>query len=164
MRDRQEEIRSKGFSIVERRQSYEGPIDYGRMKVGTKTLDDAVLDLGAIKRASRNNITKETVLAALYKNDIPKLREISDYFYKTSGIYSRVCNYFAYLYRYDWYIVPEVHDDKVGEEKILKEYYNTLTYLDNSHIKKICGEIALSVVRDGCYYAYIVPSNEQIIL
>ena len=95
MRDRQEEIRSKGFSIIDRRQPYEGPIDYGRMKVGTKQLDDAVLDLGAIKKANRNNISKETVLAALYKNDIPKLREISDYFYKTSGIYSRVysaCN------------------------------------------------------------------------
>ena len=164
MRDRQEEIRSKGFSIVERRQSYEGPIDYGRMKVGTKTLDDAVLDLGAIKRASRNNITKETVLAALYKNDIPKLREISDYFYKTSGIYSRVCNYFAYLYRYDWYIVPEVHDDKVGEEKILKEYYNILTYLDNSHIKKVCGDIALEVIKHGAYYGYLVDSSDGIIL
>ena len=82
MRDRQEEIRSKGFSIVDRRQAYEGPIDYGRMKIGTKQLDDAVLDLGAIKKANRNNVNKETVLAALYKNDIPKLREISDYFYK----------------------------------------------------------------------------------
>ena len=164
MRDRQEEIRSKGFSIVERRQAYEGPIDYGRMKVGTKTLDDAILDLGAIKKAAKNNITKETVLAALYKNDIPKLREISDYFYKTSGIYSRVCNYFAYLYRYDWYIVPEVHDDKVGEEKILKEYYNMLTYLDNSHIKKVCGDIALEVIKHGAYYGYLVESSDGIIL
>ena len=164
MRDRQEEIRSKGFSIIDRRQPYEGPIDYGRMKVGTKQLDDAVLDLGAIKKANRNNISKEAVLAALYKNDIPKLREISDYFYKTSGIYSRVCNYFAYLYRYDWYVVPEIHDESVKEEKVLKEYYAMLTYLDNSHIKKVCGDIALEVIKHGAYYGYLVPNISGIML
>ena len=164
MRNRQEEIRSKGFSIVDRRQAYEGPIDYGRMKIGTKTLDDAVLDLGAIKRANRNNISKEVVLAALYKNDLPKLREISDYFYKTSGIYSRVCNYFAYLYRYDWYVIPEIHDETVKEEKILKEFDKVLTYMDNSHIKKVCGDIALEVIKHGAYYGYLVPNTDGVIL
>ena len=108
--------------------------------------------------------TPVKISSVTYKNDIPKLREISDYFYKTSGIYSRVCNYFAYLYRYDWYIVPEVHDDKVGEEKILKEYYNILTYLDNSHIKKVCGDIALEVIKHGAYYGYLVDSSDGIIL
>ena len=24
-------------------------------------------------------------------------------------MYQRVCDYFAYLYRYDWYVVPDVH-------------------------------------------------------
>lgn len=161
---RQEEIRNKGFDMVDRRLSYEGPVDYGRMKVGTKTLDDAVLDLGSIKKASRNNINKAVVLKALYENDIPKLREISDYFYKTSGIYSRTCNYFAFLYRYDWYVIPEIYDESVKEEKVLKEYNQVLRYLDNSHIKKICGEIALEVIKRGAYYGYIVPSADGIIL
>jgi hypothetical protein len=164
LRDRQEEIRSKGFSIVDRRQSYEGPIDYGKMKIGTKTLDDAVLDLGAIKKASRNNISKAVVLDALYKNDIPKLREISDYFYKTSGIYSRVCNYFAFLYRYDWYVIPEIHDESVKEEKVLKDYDKVLAYLDNTHIKKLCGDIALEVIKHGAYYGYLVEGGDGAIL
>ncbi len=45
MRNRQEEIRSKGFDMINSRRGYEGPIDYGKIKVGTKTLDDAVLNL-----------------------------------------------------------------------------------------------------------------------
>ena len=53
MRNRQEEIRSKGFSIVRGRESYEGPVDYGKIKVNTKVLDDAVLDLGAIPRVHK---------------------------------------------------------------------------------------------------------------
>ena len=45
------------------------------------------------------------------ERNIPLMREISNYFYNTNGIYSRVCEYFAYLYRYDWYIVPEIFDE-----------------------------------------------------
>ena len=55
-------------------------------------------------------------------NDVEKLREISDYFYKTSGIYQRVCNYAATMYRYDWYVVPEVYDEKIKEEKIVGDF------------------------------------------
>ena len=164
MRDRQEEIRSKGFNIIDRRMPYEGPTEYGRIKVGTKTLDDAILDIGSIKRASHNCINKEIVLAALYNNDVKKLREISNYFYKTSGIYSKVCNYFAFLYRYDWYVIPEIYDNNVKEEKVLTDFNQVLTYLDNSHIKKICGDIALNVIRYGAYYGYIVPSSDGIYL
>ena len=38
--------------------------------------------------------TSEAV-KALAKKDIVTLREISNYFYRTSGIYFRICNYFA---------------------------------------------------------------------
>jgi len=37
------------------------------------------------------------------------MREISNFFYKTSGIYSRLCRYMAYLYRYDWFITPYIN-------------------------------------------------------
>ena len=167
--DRMEKIHAKGFNLVDRgRLSYEGPPedpqDYGRIKVGAKTLEDAVINLGAIKKASNNNITKDVVLAALYKGDVTRLREISDYFYRTSGIYSRVCNYFAYLYRYDWYIVPEINDEKASEEKILKDYHNVLRYFDNSSIKKVCGDIALEVVKYGAYYGYVTEVSDSLVL
>jgi len=34
--------------------------------------------------------------------------DISNFFYKTSGIYSRLCRYMAYLYKYDWFITPYI--------------------------------------------------------
>ena len=71
------------------------PLEYGRIKVNTKTLDDAVLNLGSIKRCTKGTISKENIYQALLTNDIQKLREISNYFYKINGIYSRVCNYIA---------------------------------------------------------------------
>jgi hypothetical protein len=42
--NRQEFIRSKGFDLMSRRPN----VEYGKIKVGTKTLDDAVLNLGAV--------------------------------------------------------------------------------------------------------------------
>ena len=153
---RQEAIRSKGFDM--------GGTTYGKIKIGTKSLEDAVLNLGSIQRETRNTINKSVIYRALIDNDLEKLREISNYFYKTSGIYQRVCNYAATMYRYDWYVVPEVYDEKVKEEKIVGDFHKVLTYLDNSYIKKVCGDMALGVIKNGAYYGYIVPTSTGIII
>jgi hypothetical protein len=60
---------------------------------------------------------------------------VSNYFYKTNGLYQKVCNYFAFLYRYDWYVVPEILDETIKSDKVLKDFNKILNYLDNSHIK-----------------------------
>ena len=153
---RQEEIRAKGFDM--------GGTTYGKIKIGTKTLEDAVLNLGSIQKETRNIINKGVIYRALADNDVEKLREISNYFYKTSGIYQRVCNYFATMYRYDWYIVDEVYDDKVDEEKIVGDFHKVLNFLDNSYVKKVCGDMALGVIKNGAYYGYIVPTSKGIII
>jgi hypothetical protein len=68
------------------------------------------------------------------------------------------------LYRYDWYVETEVYDKGAKEEKVLKDFSKILSFLDNSHIKKICGDIALDVIKDGAYYGYIVPDKEGLVL
>ena len=103
-----------------------GGTTYGKIKIGTKSLEDAVLNLGSIQREGRNQINKAIIYRALADNDVEKLREISNYFYKTSGIYQRVCNYFATMYRYDWYVVPEVYDTAVKEDKIVGDFHKVL--------------------------------------
>ena len=139
-------------------------VEYGKIKVNTKTLDDAVLNLGAIQGVTRGMVSKAILYRALLDNDIVRLREISNYFYKASGIYKRVCDYAATMYRYDWYVVPEVFDESMKSEKILTDFHKVLHYLDNSYIAKTCGDIALSVVRNGAYYGYIVPSPKGVII
>jgi hypothetical protein len=92
------------------------------------------------------------------------MREISNYFYNTSGIYKTACDYYAFLYRYDWYIYPEVLDDTANNDKILKDWNNILNYLDNTHIKKLAGDISLEVIRSGAYYGYIIDSSDSLVL
>ena len=157
--NRQEIIRAKGFDMMQRPQT-----EYGHIKSGTKQLADAVINLGAIEKSTKGYVSKGVVLKALFDNDVQKLREISNYFYKTNGIYQRLCNYVATMYRYDWYVVPEVYKEETKGEEIVKDLHKVLNFMDNSYISKICGEMALGVVKNGAYYGYLVPTSTGVIV
>lgn len=141
-----------------------GSTRYGKIKVGVKTLDDAVLNLGSLKNGNRNYSDKSLIVRSLADNNITTLREVSNYFYKTNGIYQKACNTIATMFRYDWYVVPEIFDDNAQEDKVVKDFYKMLHYLDNSYIKKTCADVALRVVVDGAYYGYIVDNGDSMTL
>ena len=166
---RKETIYSKGFDMLSGGRTVEVRTldnEFKKIKVGVKKLDDAILDLGSIKqfapKAPFGN--KRALYKALFEGDYKTIRAFSRFFYKTNGIYQKLCQYAAFMYRYDWYIMPEILDDTVKEEKVLKDFSKLLNYLDNSYIKKICGEMALKVMIDGCYFGYLVESNDSIII
>ena len=166
---RQETIYSKGFDMLSGGRTLEVRTldnEFKKIKVGVKKLDDAVLDLGSIKKyAPRMPFgDKRALYKAIFENDVKTIKEFSRFFYKTNGIYQKLCQYAAFMYRYDWYLVPEVLDNNVTEDKILKDFSKMLNYLDNSYIKKICGEMALKVLINGCYYGYLVPSKNSILI
>ena len=50
----------------------------------------------------------------------------------------------------------------MNKEKIIADFIKNLTFLDNSHIKKVCGEIALKVILNGAYYGYVIEENNAI--
>lgn len=135
---------------------------YGSIKLGLKKLEDAVLELGSINHAlpTHTYTKKKTVYTALAENDLIEMRNISNFYYNISGIYHKVCNYLAYLYRYDWYVAVESYDNKLNETKVTKDLTRVLNFLDNANIRKICGEMALEVIKNGAYYGYIVPSTK----
>lgn len=143
--------------------NYRSVEDFGQIKVGVKKLEDAILNLGTLKDTQNTHIpTKREVVDAIAHKDYEKLRILSNLFYDISGLYESACNYAAFLYRYDWYVVPVVLDDKdTNNEKILKDFSKTLDFLDNSYVKKLCGDIALSVAINGCYYGYIVYNTNN---
>ena len=165
MQNRQEQIRSKGFDMLKAPTS---KVDsYAKLKIGTKAYGDAVLDLENYKQVKKDYcgfFRKGAVIKALIDNDIPTLRAISRFFYKTNGIYQKVVNYFATMYRYDWYMAVERFSTAANEDKIVTDFVKTLSFFDNSYIKKACGEIALRVIRDGIYYGYAYEGDERILI
>ena len=93
-------------------------VDFSKMRIGLKSIDDAILNINSYKKINSNYGNKDFILKALYNHDYESLREISNLFFETSGIYSRLCKYIAYLYRYDWYIIPYINEN-VKNNKIL---------------------------------------------
>lgn len=139
------------------------PVDFSKIKIGVKTLDDAVLNLGTLKRVDGRLADKKTVLEAIARNDLETMRDVSNFFYRTSGIYNRLCRYLAYMYRYDWMVTPYINDEKAKTEKdALESFHKVLNYLDNFQVKRFLGETALKVIRNGCYYGYLIPNNDKI--
>jgi len=176
MSEKNDQIKAKGFNIINGTmidttpyQEEQAPrnhtaIDFSKIKIGAKTLEDAVIDIGILKKINPRLANKENVLRAIYNYDLVQMREISEFFYKSSGIYSRILRYMAFMYRYDWYITPYVNDDKVKKEKILEGFGKSLRLLDNFHVKYALGDIALKVLRYGAYYGYKVETKQGIVL
>ena len=173
MHNRIEEIHNKGFNMMAPRENnqvqpngyQEMPaLNFGQIKVGAKTLDDAVINLGALRKANPRLANKAAVLKAIDQGDLKTMREISDLFYKISGIYSRIVRYMAFMYRYDWFVTPYVNDENIKKDKLLKGFNGCLSTLDNFHVKKQLGEIALEVLKYGCYYGYKIPVKNTYVL
>lgn len=175
-----EQIKSKGFNIVtgstrdidpNQKTGYQTlngtgvpSIDFNKIRVGAKVLEDAVLDLGNLKKINPELADKDNVLRAINNYDLKLMREISLYFYRTSGIYSRLVRYMAFMYRYDSFLTPYVNGDNIKTEKVLDGFYKGLNILDNFKVKKTLGEIALQVVKQGCYYGYKVSTATGVVL
>ena len=82
-------IKEKGFAM-------DAPSDFSQIRVGAKKLEDAILTLGSYSKVNPRFADKNFILDAIDKGDLGILREVSDFFYKTSGIYKRLCRYMAY--------------------------------------------------------------------
>ena len=158
------------------------PIDFSKIKIGVKTLEDAVLSLGQYKRINPQLGDKKNVLRAISTGDINAMRDISNFFYRTSGIYSRLCRYMAYLYKYDWFITPYINncqglidtsaglgdvdtkDQTKEKKKQFINFFKVLKYFEDFQVKRFCGEVALKVIRNGCYYGYLISQNNKMLI
>jgi len=68
----------------------------------------------------------------------------------------------AYMYKYDWLVTPYLNSSSLKSEKILDGFNKVLLYLDNFGAKKYFGEVALKVIKNGCYYGYIIELDDRV--
>ncbi len=93
---------TKDFRLVASNETARPSIDFNKMRIDQKLFkDDVTLNTSIFDRRNRRRIRKHEVYRALERHDLKELRAISNYFFLRSGIYSRLCRYMAYLYRYD---------------------------------------------------------------
>lgn len=152
-----------GFDLSERQHEDFDMTNYANGKVGLRRVDDVTINLGTYRKINSNYGDKTFVLNAIYQHDYPLLREISNYFYESSGIYYRLCKYFATLYRYDWYVTPYIADgaSEAAKKKALKAFSDVLLYLDKSEVKRTCGNTALDMIIDGAFYGILIDFGDK---
>lgn len=145
----------RDFNLITSQQTPE-VLDFNKIKDGAKTLQGNIEYVLNWDNEQENNrrVNRKMIRRAIDQNDAEELRMISNYFYNTSGIYSRLVRYMAYLFKYDYFITPIIYDNKISEDRVVKNWFQAAQLLDSSNLKKLFGEIALKVVRDGCYYGY----------
>ena len=127
-------------------------------------IDNEILRATAAENANYVAIQEEKNRAEKAEHNLEELRAISNFYYNVNGIYERVCKYVANIFRYDWYLIPYIEKESVKPEKILKDFSKVLNYLDNSYLKKLCGDIALEVIKNGCYYGYMIDSPDGLVI
>ena len=139
--------------------SSSSPLDFSKIKVGKNILNGEITTLIDYRKSKSRKYDKEKVENAINRYDIKEMRRISEYFFETSGIYSRLCRYMAYLYRYDWLVTPQRYDDKIKDDKVIEGWIKASLYLENSDLKKNFGHYALNVIKRGCFYGYILDKG-----
>jgi len=72
MKDRMARIKEKGFNMTLATDTDERytPTDFNKIKVGLKTLDDAVVTYGTVNKVNPRLGTKENVLRAMNNGDL----------------------------------------------------------------------------------------------
>lgn len=166
----------RDFRIVYGNNEQPAKLDFNKIKVGSKTLsNDVTMDMAQAERLQKiwfghKKITQDDVKKALVSHDIVTLRRFSRIYFDISGIYSRLCRYMAYLFKYDLFVTPimdtslldKPEDEELSnpQKKVVKNWYAACKYLEDSHLKRVFGDIALKVVRDGCFYGYCIKKND----
>lgn len=164
MVNRIQEIKKKGFNMIPPDDDRYSPVDFSKIKLNSRILKDAIYDLNSYRKVNPRLGDKDFIMRAINNCNYDDMREISDFFYKTSGIYSRLCRYMAYLYRYDWMVTPYINQNSnsIKKEKIIDDFNKVLLFLDNFQVKRFFGEVALKVIRYGCYYGYLIQKDSTL--
>ena len=79
----------------------------------------------------------------------------------------------GYLYRYDWFITPfierceglirdpnlDIYSPKEikSRRKFFNEFFEVLNCFERFKVKQFFGSVAVKVLRNGCYYGYVIP-------
>jgi hypothetical protein len=118
----------------------------------------------------KNNIffktfTKEQVINALQnpqKNE-KTLRNVSSFLYILSPHYKRLCNYYAQMLKYDYYVEPYKLDftKDIDKDKLKKSYFGTLYRLDNMNLKHEFQKILEIVCKSGIFYGYVHETSDS---
>ena len=104
--------------------------------------------------------SKEEIRQIIESGDPEAIRELSKYYSRFSGTYTRPLQYYATLLNYGYVIVP--HYDVDSRPKKMKPAYKKISkYIKDMHLEYVLPKINLVVLSEGIYYGLLVEDETE---
>ena len=105
------------------------------------------------RREPVRKLDRSPLMAALEKNDIKTLRQMSKQAYRTQGYYARLVDYYSTLPTYCWAMFPRLRSTGVSKS-VTKNWWQAISYIEMINPQHLGPIIARKVLLDGaCYIA-----------
>lgn len=125
-------------------------------------LKTATIKLGNAKQYTRSKI--EDYLSNVYKN-AAELRQVSDWFYTSSGVYKQVIDTQVNLITLDNIILPDETTLERNQDKSYEEYFSRVKYYVNSlGLKSTTRRILKSLFKYGGYVGYERTNGKDVFI
>ena len=109
------------------------------------------------KTKALTNYTVEEAQKIIDSGTPDQLKNLSEFYFYSSGFYRRIIAYYATLLKYSGILIPHLLDPKkkLTDTKLSKKYYEASNFYDNLEIIDICTSIVTQTLVDGAYYGMI---------
>lgn len=117
-------------------------------------------------RPVRRNYSKEEIKRIVEFGDPIEQAHLSEFFFKTSGIYKRIILHYATFLRYAWLLVPHVSDrkTKITEKKNRKAYEDAIDFCSSFQIERKCSLFMKDILVRGAYYGLIHDEGDNVVI
>lgn len=153
---------SENSIVIERLSSFRKAFD-GMIATSNTSYNER----GYSRTEAVNAYDEESVQTIIGSGGSEELRELSRFYFYSSGFYRRINAYYATLLKYTTILIPHILDESksLADKKISKKYYEASNFIDGLPMVDICTNITLRTLVDGAYYGIVQDhGNEGLII
>lgn len=119
-------------------------------------------------RGRRNYFTKEEINRIVTDGNPVERAALSEFFFKTNGIYKRIILHYATFLTYSWILVPylknKTKDPSYKDKKIGSRYYDAADFCTTFQIDRKCAVFATEILVKGGYYGLIHDTGNKLVI
>ena len=108
------------------------------------------------------DFTREEIEEIIRGGDLETLRYLSEYYYRTNGIYRNNINFLASLPLYDTIVIPVFEQGKGSKAQIIKAFYNACYFIEALDLKNTLARITREWLKSGIYNGLLVENANHV--
>lgn len=119
-------------------------------------------------RDSRSCYSREEINRIVQYGNPVEQAKLSDFFFKTNGLYKRIILHYASFLTYSWVLVPYVKNrygqGEIAEKKTAATYFSAADFCSTFQIERKSASFAKDVFVKGAYYGLIIDEGDNVVV